>query len=82
MPYFTVTGIQNCLITFCENNPNLIEYYLWSIKRDGTEQFKEKYLAWLGSDDRIEWTPLLDYKSKKERKKEIRKRKREKRKAE
>jgi len=82
MPYFTVTGIQNCLITFCENNPNLIEYYLWAIKRDGTENFKEKYLAWLESDDRIEWTPLLDYKSRKERKKEIRKRKREKRKAE
>ncbi len=81
MPYFTVTGIQNCLATFCENNPNLIEYYLWAIKRDGTEKFKEKYLDWLESDDRIEWTPLLDYKSKKERKKEIRKRKREKRKA-
>ena len=78
MPYFTVTGIQNCTMSFCENNPNLIEYYLWAIKRNGTEQFQEKYLTWLESDDRIEWTPLLDYKSKKERKKEIRKRKREK----
>ena len=78
MPYFKVTGIQNCLITFCENNRNLIEYYLWAIKRDGAEKFKEKYLTWLESDDRIEWTPLFDYKSKKECKKEIRERQREK----
>lgn len=80
MPYFTLTGIQNCLNTYCENNPNLIEYYLSANKRDETEKFKGKYLAWLESNDRIEWTPLLDYKSKKERKKEIRKRKRKKRK--
>jgi hypothetical protein len=82
MPYFTLTGIQNCLANFCENNPNLIEYYLWAIKRDGIEKFKEKYLTWLESEDRIEWTPLLDNKSKKERKKEIRQRKRKKRKTE
>ncbi|WP_299892522.1 hypothetical protein [uncultured Lacinutrix sp.] len=82
MPYFTITGIQNCTMTFCENNPNLIEYYLWDSKKNETEKFKEKYLVWLESDDRIDWTPLLDYKSKKVRKKEIRKRKREKKKTE
>jgi len=78
MPYFTITGIQNCTLTFCDNNPNLIEYYLWESKKNEIEKFKEKYLVWLESDDRIEWTPLLDFKSKKARKKEIRQRKREK----
>ena len=68
MPYFPLTGIQNCLMIFCEKNPNLVEYYLWYIKRDGIEQFQEKYLKWLSSDDRIDWTPMFNYKSKKERK--------------
>ena len=78
MPYAKLTGIQNCLLTFCENNPNLIEYYLWAIKRDGVENFKNKYKNWLVSDDRKEWTPLFDTRAKKE----IRKAKRAKRKAE
>ncbi|MFS4494493.1 hypothetical protein [Maribacter sp. 2308TA10-17] len=81
MPYATITGVQNCLLTFCTGNVNLIEYYLWAIKDSGMENFKEKYKKWLLSDDRIEWRPLIDYKTKKERKKEIRKRKREKRRA-
>ena len=80
MPYATITGVQNCLLTFCEGNPNLIEYYFWSIKDNGIESFKKEYIKWLESDERIEWRPLIDYKTKKERKKEIRKRKREKRK--
>jgi hypothetical protein len=54
MPYAQLTGIQNCLLTFCENNPNWIEYYLWAIKRDGTEKFQEKYRDW------IAWTKLSD----------------------
>ncbi|WP_271785379.1 hypothetical protein [Aquimarina algiphila] len=78
MPYATITGVQNCLLTFCEENLNLIEFYLWAIKDNGKENFKEKYLEWLESDERIEWRPLIDYKTKSERKKEIRKRKREK----
>jgi len=47
MPYFRLTKIQNCTLTFCENNPNLIEYYFWAIKRDGVENFKKEYVNWL-----------------------------------
>ncbi|MBU3012187.1 hypothetical protein KO506_12290 [Polaribacter vadi] len=47
MPYFQLTGIQNCLLEFCEGNPNLIEYYLPSIKDLGIEKFKKKYVEWL-----------------------------------
>jgi hypothetical protein len=75
MPYARVTGIQNCTLTFCEKNANLIEYYLPFIKRDGIEKFQENYLNWLASDDRINWTPLLAYKTKKEQKKIIKERK-------
>ena len=75
MPYFPLTGIQNCTLTFCENNRNLIEYYLPYIKRDGIEEFQERYINWLASDDRIEWTPMLDYQTKKERKTILRERK-------
>jgi len=52
MPYFRVTGIQNCLFTFCEKNLNYIEYYFPAIKRDGIENFKSKYIAWLKSEER------------------------------
>lgn len=69
MPYFTLTGIDNCLLTFCENNPNLIEYYLDFIRRDGIKNFQLKYSNWLTSDERKEWTPLFDKKTKKKRKK-------------
>ena len=69
MPYFIVTGVQNCTMEFCENNPNLIEYYLPWIEKDGGKSFKEKYIYWLASYDR---------KSKSERLKEKRKLKKEK----
>ncbi|AUC80755.1 hypothetical protein [Lacinutrix sp. Bg11-31] len=69
MPYFIVTGVQNCTMEFCENNPNLIEYYLPWIEKDGGKLFKEKYINWLASYDR---------KSKSERRKEKRKLKKEK----
>ena len=75
MPYARVTGIQNCTLTFCEKNANLIEYYLPFIERDGIKIFQEKYIEWLASNDRIEWTPLLTYETKKERKKIMRERK-------
>lgn len=75
MPYARVTGIQNCTLNFCEQNANLIEYYLPFIERDGIEKFQEKYMKWLVSDDRIDWIPLLNYETKKERKKTIRERK-------
>ncbi len=75
MPYYQLTGIQNCIATFCENNINFIEYYLPFIQRDGIDTFCEKYKAWLISDEYIEYKPLLDYKSKRERKKVIREKK-------
>ncbi|MCW0493585.1 hypothetical protein OKE73_10695, partial [Riemerella anatipestifer] len=52
MPYALLTGVQNCLLEFCENNPNWIEYYFGWIKNDGIERFKEKYTDWLTSYDR------------------------------
>jgi hypothetical protein len=57
MPYFTVTGIQNCTLEFCPNNPNLIEFYLNAIKHDGMASFCKKYTAWLNSDERKKWPP-------------------------
>lgn len=47
MPYAFLTGIQNCLLAFCEDNPNLIEYYLYAIRRDGAQLFERKYSDWL-----------------------------------
>ncbi|WP_430426268.1 hypothetical protein [Maribacter litoralis] len=47
MPYMRITGIQNCLLTYCENNPNWIEYYLFAINRDGLNNFQTKYKDWL-----------------------------------
>jgi len=75
MPYATITGIQNCTLTFCKNNPNLIEYYLWAIKRDGIGAFQDKYKDWLVSDDRKDWTSLFDTRTKKGIRKEKRSRK-------
>lgn len=66
MPYSTLTGMQNCILTFCENNPNLVEYYLPAIAAHEMTEFQKKYNDWLASDDRIDWTPILNYKSKKE----------------
>ena len=66
MPYFPLTGVENCILTFCENNSNLIEFYLPFINREGIENFQSKYQEWLTSDDRIDWTPLLNYNTKKE----------------
>ncbi|MGK0448378.1 MAG: hypothetical protein ACJA2M_002168 [Polaribacter sp.] len=77
MPYSRITGIQNCTLNFCEQNANLIEYYLSFIERDGIENFEENYLNWLKNDDRIDWTSMLNYKSKEE----LRKIKRERKKA-
>jgi len=85
MPYGTLTGIQNCLLSFCENNPNLVEYYFWAIKRDGVENFQKKYVDWLKSDEHKKYTPLFvrktDKEIEKQEKKKARKEKREKRRA-
>jgi len=66
MPYATITGMQNCLGTFCENNLNLIEYYLPAIREMGMEEFQRKYVDWLGSDERAAWRPSIDNKPEKE----------------
>jgi hypothetical protein len=65
MPYATLTGIQNCLLSFCKDNPNWIEYYLYAIRRGGTKLFKEKYTSWLASKDRKKWAPHINNKKKK-----------------
>jgi hypothetical protein len=67
MPYFQLTGMQNCLVEFCKENPNLIEYYFPSISQGGIQQFKKKYTEWLS------WRKL----SKREKRKIERKKKRE-----
>lgn len=55
MPYALLTGIQNCTMESCDNNPNFIEIYLSAIKRDGYEEFRLKYLDWLKSEGREGW---------------------------
>ncbi|OJW36658.1 MAG: hypothetical protein BGO54_12590 [Sphingobacteriales bacterium 46-32] len=48
MPYFLLTGIQNCIPTFCADNLNNIEYYLNTIKeRKEINAFSEKYRKWV-----------------------------------
>ncbi len=51
MPYALLTDVQNCTMEFCENNPNLIEYYLPWIKQNGGKSFKTKYIIWLENHD-------------------------------
>ena len=53
MPYFTVTRIQNCTQTFCKKNPNRIEYYFGIDNYLNNKVFKERYVEWLFSDDRL-----------------------------
>ncbi|PXV62235.1 hypothetical protein CLV62_12158 [Dysgonomonas alginatilytica] len=52
MPYFQLTGIQNCIFSFCKDNPNFVEAYLDTIKKQSIKKFKEKYVLWLHSEER------------------------------
>jgi hypothetical protein len=53
MPYFTLTGIQNCTLESCNNNPNFIEYYLTLIRSQGMAlTFQKRYNEWLLSSER------------------------------
>jgi hypothetical protein len=53
MPYFTLTGLQNCTLDMCKDNPNFVEYYLDFIKLRGmTATFQKRYNEWLNSSDR------------------------------
>lgn len=45
MPYFQLTGIQNCTLEFCKENPNRIEYYFSFIK--SYTEFQKKYYQYL-----------------------------------
>lgn len=49
MPYARLTGTQNCLLEFCKNNPNLIEYYFPFIQKNNAKLFTKKYRDWLKS---------------------------------
>ncbi|MFK7749814.1 MAG: hypothetical protein AB8B65_15570 [Kordia sp.] len=53
MPYFTVTRIRNCTLTFCKNNTNLIEYYFSSNNYLNNKVFRDRYVEWLYSKDRL-----------------------------
>ncbi|AEH02726.1 hypothetical protein [Lacinutrix sp. 5H-3-7-4] len=61
IPYFTVFRIQNCTLTFCENNPNRVEYYLGV----NNEIIQERYMEWLYSKDRLKNVKGKDRKKRK-----------------
>lgn len=50
LPYFLLTGVQNCRLSFCENNPNLIEFYINSIRRKPRE-FIFRFNLWYSLKD-------------------------------
>ena len=53
MPYFLLTGLQNCTMDMCKDNPNVVEYYLDFIKLRGmTATFQKRYIDWLKSKER------------------------------
>jgi len=48
MPYFLLTGMENCMLESCEDNPNFVEYYLNFIKKRGiTATVQKRYDEWL-----------------------------------
>ena len=53
MPYAQLTGFQNCLMEFCKDNPNWIEYYFPEVRKMGMTVFTEKYQKWLTDHHRI-----------------------------
>lgn len=55
IPYFLITGIENCTLTFCDDNPNGIEYYFpaeFDSKR--LSRYASNYEEWYYSADREE----------------------------
>lgn len=53
MPYFQLTGIQNCTLSHCEKNPNLVEYYFQFITEEKLSSFKNKYDEWLSKNQKL-----------------------------
>ena len=53
LPYYSLTGLQNCMMESCPNNPNFVEFYLEFIRTRGMmPKVQQDYIAWLGSADR------------------------------
>ncbi|MBB3698252.1 hypothetical protein KMW28_17160 [Flammeovirga yaeyamensis] len=61
MQYYYVTGVQNCLMTYCEDNTNYIEYYLrWYDDREARiKLFTSKYKESLANEEREKWIEIL-----------------------
>lgn len=59
MPYAILIGVQNCLATYCDNNPNRVEYYLDAFQGKEMITFQKTYQEWLTSDHKKEWTSLF-----------------------
>lgn len=59
LPYFKLTQIQNCTLSSCENNPNLIEYYLDAIQRNPNE-FKFRFDLWVKLKVEKNWGKKFD----------------------
>ncbi|MEJ7609672.1 MAG: hypothetical protein WKF88_00695 [Ferruginibacter sp.] len=55
LPYALITGVQNCLLTFCKDNKNLVEYYLSWNEINTKVNFQNRYLEWLKSKGRKKW---------------------------
>lgn len=51
MPYHRLTGIQNCILSFCKDNPNLIEYYFNYMEGKNYDSFYKKYNEYLSSKE-------------------------------
>ncbi len=64
MPYALLTGVQNCLLEFCKDNLNWVEYYIPFIQRNGVHTFTKKYTDWLVNTDRKKWAKNVGKKKK------------------
>ncbi|MBC7949669.1 MAG: hypothetical protein H7Y42_17415 [Chitinophagaceae bacterium] len=55
IPYFSLIGLQNCMLESCPDNPNFVEYYLDFMARRGMHKtFARDYAFWLRSAERKE----------------------------
>lgn len=53
MPYYLLTGFENCLLDQCPDNPNRVEYYLPYIRSRGiTRLLQQRYREWLAGPER------------------------------
>ena len=69
LPYYQLTEMQNCTLTYCDDNQNLIEYYIPAIKNNGYESFQNKFNNWLNTEDYKKWLEFsMKVKFKKQKK--------------